>query len=84
MGKRRTSFFRHRHHHHLHWIPAYLSDSPKIPEIITRSSNQRDCSSPKAARSKLPSKGNVLSKADTNEAEYIFNLITGYSFNMCL
>lgn len=28
---------------------GYLADSPKIPEIITRSSNQRDCSSPKAA-----------------------------------
>lgn len=54
----------------LHRILDYLTDSPKIPEIITRSGNQRDCSSPKDVRSKLPSKGNVLSKTDTDEAEY--------------
>lgn len=54
----------------LHPISAYLSDSPKIPEIITRSGNQRDCSSPKAARTKLALKGNVLSKTDTIGAEY--------------
>lgn len=54
----------------LHTILDYLTDSPKIPEIITRSGNQRDCSSPKDVRSKLPSKGNVLFKTDTDEAEY--------------
>lgn len=59
----------------LHPIPACLSFRPKIPEIITRSGNQRDCSSPKEARSKLPLKGNVLSRTDTNGAEYSIYLL---------